>query len=259
MMKEYCTDDEIQKLESDFWNHKMVGSDIDGYMTRFYELARLVPHMVTLESQRVNRYIRGLAPDIKPHVTSFEPAIILGANKNRGRDDRNKRQRARGNFALAVFKAADERTRPTGYECEYPNHFRRNCPRLYIYQLLAIINVKPSVISLDYEIELASDVKVEANKIIRGCKLELEEVHRERPKGNLKQLKSMKVNEPKLEDTPIVREFPSVFPKDLSGLPPSREVEFCIDLICGAMLIAKSPYRLAPTEMQELSNQLKEL
>ncbi|GJX11123.1 hypothetical protein Tco_0200982 [Tanacetum coccineum] len=69
----------------------------------------------------------------------------------------------------------------------------------------------------------------------------------------------MKVNEPKLEDNPVVLEFPGVFPEDLTGLPPSREVEFCIDLIPGAMPVAKLPYHLAPTEMQELSNQLKEL
>ncbi|GJV71551.1 putative reverse transcriptase domain-containing protein [Tanacetum coccineum] len=79
LMKEYCPDDEIQKLESEFWNHKMVGSDIDGYTARFHELARLVPHMVTPESQRVNRYIRGLAFEIKPNVTSSEPATIQGA------------------------------------------------------------------------------------------------------------------------------------------------------------------------------------
>nr|GFD20381.1 putative reverse transcriptase domain-containing protein [Tanacetum cinerariifolium] len=69
----------------------------------------------------------------------------------------------------------------------------------------------------------------------------------------------MKVNESKLEDIPIVCEFHYVFPEDLSGLLPSREVEFRIDLIHGAMPVAKSPYRLAPTEMQELANQLKEL
>nr|GFA85020.1 putative reverse transcriptase domain-containing protein [Tanacetum cinerariifolium] len=46
---------------------------------------------------------------------------------------------------------------------------------------------------------------------------------------------------------------------DLSGLPPSREVEFRIDLIPGAMHVSKSPYHLAPTEMQELLNQLNEL
>nr|GEX26148.1 hypothetical protein [Tanacetum cinerariifolium] len=50
-----------------------------------------------------------------------------------------------------------------------------------------------------------------------------------------------------------------VHEEHLSGLPPSREVEFCIDLIPGAMPVAKSPYRLAPTKMQELSNKLKEL
>nr|GEZ54949.1 putative reverse transcriptase domain-containing protein [Tanacetum cinerariifolium] len=61
------------------------------------------------------------------------------------------------------------------------------------------------------------------------------------------------------QNIPVVREFPDVFPEDLSGLPPSLEVEFRIDLIHGAMPIAKSPYRLAPTEMQELANQLKEL
>nr|GEY38147.1 putative reverse transcriptase domain-containing protein [Tanacetum cinerariifolium] len=74
--EEYCPDDEVEKLELEFWNHKMVGSDIDGYSARFYELARLVPHMVTPESQRVNRYIRGLALEIKGHVTSSQPATI---------------------------------------------------------------------------------------------------------------------------------------------------------------------------------------
>ncbi|GKD40149.1 hypothetical protein Tco_1260356 [Tanacetum coccineum] len=155
-------------------------------------------------------------------------------------------------------------------------------------------------------IEIANDVKVETNKIVRGCRLELEghtfiidlipfghgsfdvivwmdwlskrrakivffekvvqiplsnrenlEIYGECPKGNLKRLMTIKVNEPKLEGIPVIREFPGVFLEDLSGLPPYREVEFCIDLIPGAMPVAKSPYRLAPTEMQELSNQLK--
>ncbi|GJU91218.1 putative reverse transcriptase domain-containing protein [Tanacetum coccineum] len=61
------------------------------------------------------------------------------------------------------------------------------------------------------------------------------EVYRERPERNLKQLKTMKVNEPKLEDIPVVHLIPRAVP------------------------VAKSPYCLAPTKMQELSNQLKEL
>nr|GEV64394.1 hypothetical protein [Tanacetum cinerariifolium] len=62
-----------------------------------------------------------------------------------------------------------------------------------------------------------------------------------------------------LENIPVVREFPDVFPKELPGLPPVRQVEFQIDLIPKAAPIAHAPYRLAPSEMQELSNQLQEL
>ncbi|GJT25462.1 putative reverse transcriptase domain-containing protein [Tanacetum coccineum] len=397
LMEEYCPDDDVQKLESEFWNHKMVGLDIDGYTARFHELARMVPHMVTLENQRVNRYIRGLAPEIKPHVTSSKPTSIQSAmsmanrlttdgikdgifkkqenarnkkrsndqNKNRGRDDRNKRQITGRNFAQTTSEQGHGQRQYAGphpkcAKCNFhhsdPYHFRRNCPRVnqattaggnrphpvlaiegnpnpgnnrnraqgrafplgvaeapqdpnvvtgtfslndhlatvlfdsgadYSFistNFLTLINMKPSVISPGYEIEIASGVKVEINKIIRGCRLELEGhtfiidlipfghgsfdvivgmnwLSKLRAKIVCfeKILKTMKVNEPKLEDIPIVREFPGVFPEDLSGLPPSREVEFRIDLISGAMLIAKSPYRLAPTEMKELSNQLKEL
>ena len=62
-----------------------------------------------------------------------------------------------------------------------------------------------------------------------------------------------------IDDVPIVRDFPDVFPEDLLGIPPERQVEFRIDLIPGADPIAKAPYRLAPPEMQELSTQLQEL
>ncbi|GJR60314.1 putative nucleotidyltransferase, ribonuclease H [Tanacetum coccineum] len=74
-----------------------------------------------------------------------------------------------------------------------------------------------------------------------------------------KTLMSTKENEPTLSDIPIVCDFEDVFPDDLSGLPPQRQVEFRIDLIPEATPVAKSPYRLAPSEMQELSEQLQEL
>ncbi|KAJ0800591.1 putative nucleotidyltransferase, Ribonuclease H [Helianthus annuus] len=65
--------------------------------------------------------------------------------------------------------------------------------------------------------------------------------------------------EKKLEDIPVVRDFPQVFPEDLPGLPPHRQVEFQIELAPGAAPIARAPYRLAPTELEELSKQLQEL
>ena len=50
----------------------------------------------------------------------------------------------------------------------------------------------------------------------------------------------------------VVKEFIDVFPEDLPGIPPERQVEFRIDLVPGAALVAKAPYRLAPSEMKEL-------
>ncbi|GKD90131.1 putative reverse transcriptase domain-containing protein [Tanacetum coccineum] len=59
----------------------------------------------------------------------------------------------------------------------------------------------------------------------------------------------------RLEDVPIVRDFP----EDLSGIPPARQVEFQIDLVPGAALVARAPYQLEPSEMKELAEQLQEL
>ncbi|GJZ31256.1 reverse transcriptase domain-containing protein, partial [Tanacetum coccineum] len=88
---------------------------------------------------------------------------------------------------------------------------------------------------------------------------EILRVHGERVEESTKALKNAKVDEPKISDISVVREFVEVFPDDLKGLPPQRQVEFRIELIPGATPVAKSPYRLAPSEMQELSEQLKEL
>ncbi|GKC50716.1 putative reverse transcriptase domain-containing protein [Tanacetum coccineum] len=63
----------------------------------------------------------------------------------------------------------------------------------------------------------------------------------------------------RLEDVPIIRDFPDVFYEDLPGLPPTRQVEFQIDLIPGVAPVARAPYRLAPSKMKELSEQVKEL
>ncbi|GJZ20092.1 putative reverse transcriptase domain-containing protein [Tanacetum coccineum] len=69
----------------------------------------------------------------------------------------------------------------------------------------------------------------------------------------------LEIDEPKMSDISIVRDFIEVFSEDLSGLPPQQQVEFRIDLVQGATPVVKSPYRLAPSEMQELSGQLQEL
>ncbi|XP_042432602.1 uncharacterized protein LOC122019171 [Zingiber officinale] len=64
---------------------------------------------------------------------------------------------------------------------------------------------------------------------------------------------------PPLSDIPIVREYPDVFPEELPGLPPKRQVEFTIELIPGTAPVSKAPYRMAPKELEELKVQLQEL
>nr|GFB91981.1 putative reverse transcriptase domain-containing protein [Tanacetum cinerariifolium] len=75
----------------------------------------------------------------------------------------------------------------------------------------------------------------------------------------MRHLMSAKAKEQKQEEIFMVRVFPQVFSDELSGLPPIREIKFRIELIPGAIPVVKSPYRLAPPEMKELSGQLKEL
>nr|GEU53321.1 putative reverse transcriptase domain, ribonuclease H-like domain, aspartic peptidase domain protein [Tanacetum cinerariifolium] len=75
----------------------------------------------------------------------------------------------------------------------------------------------------------------------------------------IRQLKSVKAKDKKQREIVVVRDFPRVFSDDLSGLPPIQEIKFRIELIPRAIPVAKSLYRLAPSELEELSGQLKEL
>jgi len=64
---------------------------------------------------------------------------------------------------------------------------------------------------------------------------------------------------PQLDQVPIVKEFIDVFSNDLPGLPPYKEIEFCIDLVPGTEPISMAPYRMAPAELRELKEQLQDL
>ncbi|GJW22818.1 putative reverse transcriptase domain-containing protein [Tanacetum coccineum] len=87
--------------------------------------------------------------------------------------------------------------------------------------------------------------------LLKGCPIFLAHVTMKKAKD--------KSEEKRLEDVPIVQYFLDVFPEDLLGLPPARQVEFQIDLVPGVAPVARAPYRLAPFEMKELSEQLQEL
>ena len=109
---------------------------------------------------------------------------------------------------------------------------------------------EPSVIFRGIRREIAPSLinAMTASKMLRkGCQGYLAFVVDRRQEGT------------RLENIPIVKEFPDVFPDDISGLPPDREVEFTIDLIPGTEPISIPPYRMAPTKLRELKAQLEEL
>nr|GEU92412.1 hypothetical protein [Tanacetum cinerariifolium] len=158
-----------------------------------------------------------------------------------------------------------------------------------------LIDIKPVRLNESYEVELADGKLVSTNIVLRGCTLnplnqlfevdlmpiELgtfdviigmdwlvkhdalivcrkKEVHIP-VKGKMLVVKgNCDVSRLKV-DVPIIRDFPEVFLDDLPGLPPPRQVEFRIKLVPGAAPVAHAPYRLAPSEMKEMSEQLKEL
>nr|GEV54799.1 hypothetical protein [Tanacetum cinerariifolium] len=173
---------------------------------------------------------------------------------------------------------------------------------------IPLLGIEPSELGFIYEIEIASGQLVEIDKVIKGCKLEIEghvfdidlipfehgsfdviigmdwlsnykaeiichekvvriplldgkvlRVLGERQKEKARLLMSDKANDMKQEEIVMVKDFPMVFSDNLSGLPPLWEIEFPIELIPGATPVAKSLYRLAPSKLEELSGQLKEL
>ncbi|GJY98972.1 putative reverse transcriptase domain-containing protein [Tanacetum coccineum] len=448
-------------VETELWNHVMVGAGHATYTDRFHELARLVPHIVTPESKRIERYVYGFALQIRGMVVATKPKIIQKAmqiagtltdealrngsikknpekkgnrrepSRDRNVRDDNKRTRTGNIFAITANHvrreysgttpkcttcnyhhspkppcrscfncnrlghfAKDCRVVPikvnlvnarnpvtrTCYECGSTDHIKSACPRLNQAQrpnvnhqnqvvavnggqgcgnqgnqargraiilgaeearqdpnimtgtftlndhyattlfdfgadysfvsttFMPLLGMEPSDLGFSYEIEIASGQLAEIDKVIRGCILEIEghvfdinlipfrswgfdvimgmdwlsdykaeiichekvvrislldgkvlRVLGEKPEEKIWKLMSAKAKEKKQEAIVVVKDFPEVFPDDLSGLPPVREIKFRIELVLGAMPVAKSPYRLAPSDLEELSGQLKEL
>ncbi|GJV74596.1 hypothetical protein Tco_1506180 [Tanacetum coccineum] len=426
--EEFYSSNEMQKLETELWNHAMVGAVHAANTDRFHELARLVPHLVTPKSKRVGRYVYGLAPQIRGMVAATEPKTIQKAvqitgtltdealrngtikkipekrgnegepSKDRNGKEGNKRTRTknalastanpvRGGYTGTTPKctacgyhhlletpcrscfnynrlghfAKDCRVAPrnvnpinarnpiarTCFKYGSTDHIKSACPRINQAQRLVenqrnqvvavnggqgrgnqgnqargrafmlgaeearqdpnivtgtftlnnhyattlfdssadysfvsitfipLLDIEPNDLGFSYEIEIASDGSFDViigmywfsdhkaeiichEKVVRIPLLDgkVLRVLGEKPGENMRQLMSAKAKEKKQEEIVVVRDFPEVFPDDLSGLPVVREIEFWIELIPGAMSVTKSPYRLSPSELEELIDDL---
>ncbi|GJV47749.1 putative reverse transcriptase domain-containing protein [Tanacetum coccineum] len=157
--------------------------------------------------------------------------------------------------------AKDPRTL-TCYEYGGLGYYNSNCP---IVPCVIVCDEK--IIRVPFENEtliIRDDRSNRANKtrlninsctktqkyMLKGCQVYLAHV-------TTKETKDKSENK-RLKDVPIVQNFPDVFPEDLPGLPPTRQVEFQIDLIPGAALVERAPYQLAPYEMKELSGTIRQ-
>ncbi|GJR86494.1 putative reverse transcriptase domain-containing protein [Tanacetum coccineum] len=189
------------------------------------------------------------------------PNQVVANNKCQGRGNQGNQARSRA-FMLGAEEARQDPNIVTGLE--------------------------PSELGFRYEIKIASKQLVEIDKVIKGCKLEIEghvfdidlipfghgsfdviigmdwlSNHKVEIICHEKVVRipllDGKASDKKQEEIVVVRDFPEVFSDNLSGLPPFREFEFRIELIPRVVPIAKSPYRLAPSGLEEFSGQLKEL
>nr|GEV95556.1 hypothetical protein [Tanacetum cinerariifolium] len=412
-VEKFCPSHEMQKLETELWNYVMVGVGHAAYTDKFHELARLVPYLVTPKSRKIERYVYGLAAQIREMVAATEPKTIQKVvqifsaltdkavrngsikkvekrgnteepSKDKNVKDYNKRSRTGNAFVSIANSVGRENTggwpkcttcnsyhAPGGpchtffncnrlghlekdcrgvprnvnhvnarnltvracFECDSIDHVRLVCPRLnrgqrpegnHLNQVVAnnggqghgnqgnqargrafmlgadeacqdpniMTGIEPSELGFRYEIEIASGQLVEIDKVIKGCKLEIEghvfdidlipfghgsfdviigmdwlfnhkakiichekvvripllddkvlKVLREKLEEKMRQLKSAKAKEKEQEEIVVVRDVFEVFPDDQSGLPPVREIEFRIELIPGAMPVAKSLIR----------------
>ncbi|GKF75687.1 hypothetical protein Tco_0225131, partial [Tanacetum coccineum] len=114
---------------------------------------------------------------------------------------------------------------------------------------MLIIQGERSGIKNESRLEVISSIRTQ-KYIDQGCQVFLIQMMKE---------EETEIPKRRIEDVPVVRDFPEVFPEELSGPPSTRQVEFHIELIPGAAPVARAPYRLAPAEMKELAEQLKEL
>nr|GEY24967.1 hypothetical protein [Tanacetum cinerariifolium] len=197
------------------------------------ELAILCPTMVPNSEKLMEVFIGGLPRSIEGNVTASKPQTL--------------------DEAITITKSLMDQT------CNKVGHLTRNCR-----------NKGPAIRSNLQPVSVTCHAYGKKGHYKNQCPKKNNNAHGRaymlRDKNAhqdsnvvmvfIAQAMEKKLDEKRLEDIPVVREISEVFPEDLSGLPLIRQVEFQIDLIPGAAPVARAPYRLAPSKIQELSDLL---
>nr|GEV03574.1 hypothetical protein [Tanacetum cinerariifolium] len=199
---------------------------------RFQELTMMCTKMVPEEEDRVEKLIRGLLDNIQGNVIVAEPTSLQDAVRiaNNLMDQKFK--------GYAVKNAENKGSRQKNFEA---NTILRGCTLGLLGHPFNIYLMPVELGSFD--VIIGMDWLANHHAMIVFMKKETKD----------------KSEEKRLEDVPTVWEFLAVFPEDFFGLLPMRPVKFQIDLVPDTGPVARSPYRLAPSELQELSTQLQEL
>ncbi|GJY03581.1 putative reverse transcriptase domain-containing protein [Tanacetum coccineum] len=300
MTDKYCPLGEIQKLEIELWNLKVKGNDVPAYTERFQELTLICTKFCANETEKINKYIRGLPDNIYGNVKSSKPKTLdetielandlmdqklrtyaeKSDNKRKAEDSsRNNHGHQQQPFkkqnVAKVYNMGTGEKKPYGGNLPKCTkcHFHHNGPLLITAPTKRANNAMSKVeeygwkgiectgwvydaIGMQEEKECIGEnpgsmLSGPQEYMAKGCQIFLAQISAKKEED--------KSEGKKFKDIPIAQDFPEVFPEDLPGLPPVRLVEFQIDLIPGAVPVARAPYRLAPAKMKELSKQLQEL
>ncbi|GJU16582.1 putative reverse transcriptase domain-containing protein [Tanacetum coccineum] len=274
MTDKYCPQGEIKKLEIELWNLKVKGNDVPTYTERFQELTLICTKFVANETEKVDKYISGLPDNIYGNVKSARPKT-LDETIELANDLMDQKLRTyveasetKGRLTIRSTKKKTTMVTATTFKRQnvsqgLPNYWGQVNEGKALWGIFAQMHqvqsspqwpVHPAVPQVQQNRALCSLIAGILVHMFANTRRAMGS-SQNGGNGNLQGWvyavgngKEWEGNASETLDANIV-----------TGLPPARPVEFQIDLILGAAPVARAPYRLAPSEMKELSEQLQEL
>nr|GFA26258.1 hypothetical protein [Tanacetum cinerariifolium] len=249
MTEKYCPRNEIRKLEMELWDLKVRGTDLPSYTQRYQELALLCRRMFSEESDKIEKYIGGLPDMIHGSVVASKPKTIQEAIEIET-ELMDKKIRTFVERKTASKRKFENTSRNTQNQQKHSNkrqntgrvytaasgHFKRECPKLKHNNNHGNQGGRNNAFARVYAVGHAwtdPDANVVTEKYVKkGFPIFLAHI-------TTKEVED-KSEKKRLNDVPIVQNFPEVFPEDLPGLPPTRPMEFQIDLVPGAAPVARA-------------------